>query len=105
MSAIDEFSALIENTEVVKQALRSLREEPAYLLSSICRHYENTGKPVPDHHLQLVGYMGEASLKGLVASGMVTQQPGGSFSLYCYEPTKEGQKLYKKLKEDGFYSK
>lgn len=103
MTAINDFIALLETTEAMKQVLKSLKEEPAYLLREICREYQRTGQPVADHRLQLVGYMGEAALKALLSLGLIRQQPGGRLSLYCYEATAEGLDQYEKLKADGFY--
>ena len=105
MSAIDDFAALLETTEVMKQVLKSLKEEPAHLLGSICREYQGTGQPVPDHRLQFVGYMGEAALKALLSVGLIRRQSGGRLSLYCYEPTPEGLEQYERLKAEGFYRK
>jgi len=105
MSAIDDFVILLETTEVMKQVLKSLKEEPAHLLGDICREYQRTGQSMPDHHLQFVGYMGEAALKALLSAGLIRRQPGGRLSLYCYEPTSEGLAQYEKLKVDNFYQK
>lgn len=105
MSAIDDLTTLLEATEVMKQVLRSLKEEPAHLLGDICREYQRTGQPVPDHRLHFAGYMGEATLKALLAAGLIRRQTGGRVSLYCYQPTKEGLEHYEKLKADGFYKK
>lgn len=105
MSVIDDFSALIETTDVMKQVLKNLKEEPAHLLGSICREYRSTGQAVPDHRLHLAGYMGEAALKAIAAAGLVRRQSGGRLSLYCYEPTPEGLKQYEKLEAGGFYKK
>jgi len=105
MSAIDDFVTLLETTEVMKQVLKSLKEEPAHLLGDICREYQRTGQSMPDHHLQFVGYMGEAALKALLSAGLIRRQPGGRLSLYCYEPTSEGLAQYEKLKADNFYQK
>ena len=105
MSAIDDFVTLLETTEVMKQVLKSLKEEPAHLLGDICREYQRTGQSMPDHHLQFVGYMGEAALKALLSAGLIRRQPGGRLSLYCYEPTPEGLAQYEKLKADNFYQK
>ena len=105
MSAIDDFATLLETTEIMKQVLKSLKEEPAHLLGDICREYQGTGQSMPDHHLQFVGYMGEAALKALLSAGLIRRQPGGRLSLYCYEPTSEGLEQYEKLKADNFYQK
>ena len=105
MSAIDDFATLLETTEIMKQVLKSLKEEPAHLLGDICREYQGTGQSMPDHHLQFVGYMGEAALKALLSAGLIRRQLGGRLSLYCYEPTSEGLEQYEKLKADNFYQK
>lgn len=103
MSAIDDFVHLLETTEVMKQVVRSLREEPAQLLRDICRHYQSTGRALPDHRLQHTGYMGEAALKALLSAGLARQNPGGRLSVYTYEPTPAGLEQFEKLKDDGFY--
>ncbi len=103
MGALDNFFALLEATEVMHQVVRSLKEEPARLLGDICREYERTGQSVSDHHLNLVGYLGEASLKALISAELVYQQPGNRFALYCYEPTAKGMEQYEGLKGGGFY--
>ena len=105
MSALERFSELMETTEVVRQVRKSLKEEPAHLLGEICREFEKTRIPVPDHRLRFVGYMGEAALKALISAGLVRRQPGGRLSLYCYEPTAEGLEHYQSLKAEGFYGK
>lgn len=51
MNAIDDFTALLGTGEVVSQMLRSIREEPAYLLRDIYRDYQRTGWTGPDHYL------------------------------------------------------
>ena len=103
MGALDDFFALLETTEVMQQVIMSLKEEPAHLLGGICREYERTSQPVSDHHLSLVGYLGEASLKALISAELVHQQPGNRLALYCYEPSAKGMEQYEGLKADGFY--
>ena len=103
MSAIDDFLASLEATEVMKQVLKSLREEPAHLLGDICREYEKTGQPVPDHRLQFFGYLGEVTPKILISAGLVRRLTGDRLSIYTYEPTPEGLEQYEKLKADGFF--
>ena len=105
MGAIDDFTVLLESTEVMKQVLNSLKEEPAHLLGDICREYQRTGEAVPDHRLHFTGYLGKASLKALLSIGLVRRQSGGRLSLYLYEPTTEGLKQYESLKADSFYQK
>ncbi len=105
MGAIDDFAVLLETTEVMKQALRSLKEEPAHLLGDICREYQRTSEAVPDHSLHFTGYLGEAALKALLSVGMIRRQSGERLFLYLYEPTTEGLKQYESLKADSFYQK
>jgi len=105
MSAFDDFAALVGATEVMKQVVKSLREEPVQLLGEICREYQRTGQAVPDHRLHFVGYLGEATLKALLSAGVIRRHPGGRLSLYSYEPTPEGLEQYERLKADGFYKK
>ncbi len=80
MGAIDDFASLLETTEVMKQVLDSLEEEPAHLLGDIYREYQRTGEAVPDHHLHFTGYLGEASLKALLSSGLIRRGPRGRLS-------------------------
>ena len=105
MTAIDEFGDQLETTEAIKQVLKSLREEPARLLGDICREYQATGQPVPDHHLDIFGYLGEASTKALISLGLIAKQEGGRTALYAFAPTSAGLEQYEKLKADGFYGK
>ena len=102
MSALDDFMALLETTEVIKQVLSSLKEEPALLLGHINREFERSGESVPDHRLMLGGFLGEDSLKALVSAGLIQKEPG-QYSVYRYQPTDKGKEYYEKLGESGFY--
>ena len=90
MSAIDDFSLLLETTEVMKQVLKSLKEEPAHLLGDICREYHRTGQSVPDHRLHFTGYLGEIALKALLSAGLIRRQSGGTESLYSMSLLQKG---------------
>ena len=103
MTAIDDFAALLEATPPMKSLLKSLKEEPAQLLGDICREYLRNKQTVPDHHLQMVGYLGESAALILMAAGMVKREPGGSFAIYAYQPTEEGIRRYEKLRAASFY--
>jgi hypothetical protein len=103
MTAIDDFAALLETTGPMQSLLKSIKEEPAQLLGDICREYLRTKQSVADHHLQMVGYLGESAALILIAAGLVTRQPGGSFALYAYQATEEGIKQYEKLRAGSFY--
>jgi hypothetical protein len=77
--------------------LQGLEREPAKLLAAICKEYEVTNKAVPDHHLNLAGYFGEAMLRSLVSANLITREREDRFSLYGYEPTEAGLKYYKAM--------
>ena len=97
MSASEDFVAEIKKTETMQALLRSLEEGTAGLLSNICREYEASSKAVPDHHLNLTGYFGEAMLRVLVSANMITKELGDRFSLYIYKPTEKGLNYYKSM--------
>lgn len=105
MSVADDFFALLENTEPVREVLRSLKEEPARLLGDICVEYGRTGQPVPDHRLHLASYVREVGLKALLAAGLIKRETGGRLSLFSYEPTAEGLAQCERLKSAGFYER
>jgi hypothetical protein len=59
---------------------------------------------VPDHHLNLGGYFGEAILRVLVSANLITKEREDRFALYGYKPTELGLKYYKAmLKEKKIY--
>ena len=97
MGAFEDFTELIKQTETMQALLQSLEKEPAKLLAAVCREYEGTNKAVPDHHLNLAGYSGEAMLRALVSANLITRERGDRFSLYGYKPTEEGIKHYKAM--------
>ena len=97
MGAFEDFVDLVKQTETMQALLQNLEKEPAKLLAAICREYEATKKEVPDHHLNLAGYFGEAMLRALVSANLVTRERGDRFSLYGYKPTKDGLKYYKSM--------
>ena len=94
MGAFEDFIDVIKKTQTMQELLKSLEEEPAKLLGSICREYEKSNKAVPDHHLHLSGYFGEAMLRALLSANLVTKEPEDRFSLYGYKPTEAGLKYY-----------
>lgn len=100
MGAFDDFVELVKQTETMQALLQSLEKEPAKLLAAICREYEVTNKTVPDHHLNLAGYFGEAMLRALVSANLVTREREDRFSLYGYRPTDTGLKYYGAMLEE-----
>jgi len=100
MSAFEDFVAEIRKTQTMQALLESLEEEPAKLLGAICKEYETSNKAVPDHHLHLAGYFGEAMLRALLSANFVTRKPGDSFALYGYKPTEMGLKYYKGMLDE-----
>ena len=97
MGAFEDFVDVVKQTETMQALLQSLEREPAKLLAAICREYEVTNKAVPDHHLNLAGYSGEAMLRALVSANLITREREDRFSLYGYKPTEEGLKYYKAM--------
>ena len=97
MGAFEDFVGVVKQTETMQALLENLEREPAKLLAAICREYEATKKAVPDHHLNLAGYFGEAMLRALVSANLVTREREDRFSLYGYKPTEAGLKYYKAL--------
>ena len=97
MGAFEDFIDLIKQTETMQALLQNLEREPAKLLDTICREYEATSKAVPDHHLNLAGYFGEAMLRALVSANLITREREDRFSLYGYKPTEMGLKYYKAM--------
>jgi glycerate-2-kinase len=99
MGAFEDFVDIIRKTEAMQEILKNLVEEPAKLLASICEEYEDTDKPVPDHHLLLVGQTGETAVKVLLSANMITKETG-QFSLYSYKPTELGLTYCKKMRAE-----
>jgi hypothetical protein len=97
MGAFEDFVYAVKQTETMQSLLQNLEREPAKLLAAICREYEVTDKAVPDHHLNVAGYFGEAMLRALVSANLITREREERFSLYGYRPTEEGLKYYKAL--------
>jgi len=95
MGGFEDFVNIVKQTETMQALFQNLEREPAKLLATICREYEVTNKAVPDHHLNLAGYFGEAMLRALVSANLITKEREDRFSLYGYKPTEEGLKYYK----------
>jgi len=97
MGGFEDFIDVVKKTETMQALYQNLEREPAKLLATICREYEVTNKAVPDHHLNLAGYFGEAMLRALVSANLVTREREDRFSLYGYKPTEMGLKYYKAM--------
>ena len=97
MGAFEDFVDAVKQTETMQALIQNLEREPAKLLAVICREYEATNKAVPDHHLNLAGYFGEAMLRALVSANLVARERGDRFSLYGYKPTEAGLKYYRAM--------
>jgi hypothetical protein len=100
MGAFEDFVEVIKQTETMQSVLQSLQKEPAKLLAVICREYEATNKAVPDHHLNLGGYFGEAILRALVSANLITREREDRFALYGYKPTEAGLKYYGAMQKE-----
>jgi hypothetical protein len=97
MGAYEDFVQTINQTEVMRQALAGLQEEPGKLLRVICKEYEASNEPVSDHHFHLSGYLGEIALRALLSAGLIERQSGERSSIFCYKPTPAGMEHYKRL--------
>ncbi|MFO7997241.1 MAG: hypothetical protein R6U93_08955 [Dehalococcoidia bacterium] len=97
MGAFEDFIAVLRKTEIMQTLLQNLEREPAKLLGVICREYEATNKAVPDHHLSLAGYFGEAMLRALVSANLITREPEDRLFLCSYKPTETGLRYYKAM--------
>lgn len=97
MGAFEDFVDVVKKTETMQGLFESLENEPAKLLSAICREYEETDRAVPDHHLNLVGYFCEAVLRALVSANLVTREADDRFLLCSYKPTEEGLRHYRAM--------
>ena len=97
MGAFEDFVDVVKQTETMQALLQNLEREPVKLLAAVCREYEATQKTIPDHHLNLAGYFGEAMLRALVSANLITREREDRFSLYGYKPTEEGLKYYKAM--------
>ena len=97
MGAFEDFIDVVKQTETMQALLQNLEREPAKLLAAICREYESTNKAIPDHHLNLAGYFGEAMLRALVSANLITREREDRFYLYGYKPTEAGLKYYKAM--------
>ena len=100
MSVLDEFVDRIHQTDAMQELVRSLDEEPTALLIRVCSKYEELGRPVPDHYLQMTGYFGEIMLRVLIQARMISRQAGGRGSIYAYEPTADGLELHRRMREE-----
>lgn len=97
MGVFEDFIDVVKQTETMQALFQSLEREPAKLLAAICREYEVTNKAVPDHHLNLAGYFGEAMLRALISANLITREREDRFYLYGYKPTEAGLRYYKAM--------
>jgi len=100
MGGFEDFVEVVKQTETMQSLLQGLEREPAKLLAVICREYEANNKAVPDHHLNLSGYFGEAILRALVSANLITREREDRFALYGYKPTEAGLKYYRAMLDE-----
>jgi len=105
MGAYEELIERLRQTDVMQQVLAALDKEPVTLLYAICKEYEASNEPVPDHHLPFSGYLKEVALRTLLSGGLLERQPGGRLSVYSYRPTSDGMECYRRLVREGWGSK
>lgn len=102
MGAYEDLIERLRQTDVMHDVLAALEKEPVALLYAICKEYEASNEPVPDHHLAISGYLKEVALRTLLSGGLLERQPGGRLSLYCYRPTSDGIECYRGLVSEGW---
>ena len=102
MSAFEDFTQAIRQTEIMQQFLADLEKEPVTILLAICREYELRNEAVADHRFHVSGYVGELALQALLSGGLVERLPGGRLSVYSYKPTQTGMEFYRRLKSEGW---
>lgn len=102
MGAYEDLIERLRQTDVMQQVLAALEKEPVTLLYTICKEYEASNEPVPDHHLPVSGYLKEVAVRTLLSGGLLERQPGGRLSVYSYRPTSEGMECYRRLVGDGW---
>jgi hypothetical protein len=57
MGAYDDPIERLRQMDVMQQVLAALEKEPVTLLYAICKEYEASNEPVPDHHLPIFGVL------------------------------------------------
>jgi hypothetical protein len=97
MGAREDLAALLRDTETVQSLVRGLEAESTKMLASICAEFESTDKGVPDHHLHVVGYLGDAALRALLSAQLIDREPGDRLSICRYRPTEKGLSCYRAL--------
>ena len=100
MGAFEDFVEVVKRTDTMQALFQGLEREPAKLLAVIFREYETTNKAVPDHHLNLSGYFGEAILRALVSANLITREREDRFALYGYKPTEAGLRYYRAMLDE-----
>jgi hypothetical protein len=105
MGAYEELIERLRQTDVMQQVLAALEKEPVTLLYAICKEYEASNEPVPDHRLPISGYLKEVALRTLLSGKLLERQPGGRLSVYSYRPTSDGMECYRRLVNEGWGSK
>ena len=101
ISAREEFINLIKTTDVIRQLLHDLEEDPLRMLCSVCKENSETGEPVPDHHLDFYGYNSESSLRALTAAGLLEAREDSKYAVREYVPTAKGKELCSRLRDEG----
>lgn len=102
MGAYEDLIERLRQTDVMQQVLAALEKEPVTLLYAICKEYEASNEPVPDHHLPISGYLKEVAVRTLLSAGLLERQAGGRLSVYSYRPTSDGMECYRRLVGDGW---
>ena len=82
LGAYEDLIETLRQTDVLQQVLAAFEKEPVRLLYAICREYESSKEPVPDHHTPGSGYSKDVALRTLLSAGLLQREPGGRLSVY-----------------------
>lgn len=104
MGSFEEFDTALHGTKIVQRVRRSLTIEATQALQQICREFERTGKPLPDHHLSSGGYMGEMIVKALIEAGLIEETEAERRAVRQYGPTERGRAFYRALLEENAFA-
>lgn len=103
MGAYEDLAEALRHTDAMQDALAALEREPVELLYAICREYEATSQPVPDHHLHISGYFKDLVLRVLLSGGLLERHPGSRLSIYSYKPTSAAMEYYRRLAKESWH--
>ena len=104
MGTYEDLTEMLMHTESMVRIKATLEQEPVMILCDICSQYEKNSVPVTHEDVHSSGFIRDLSLKTLMSAELIKREPSGQKSLFCYRPTSNGMKYYRKLLEEGYVS-